>query len=167
MRSMENSSLCISLVFTHFAGQSLPQPSWFRWSSLHGVAFGNQARHDQSVSTQRILSCVCNLTCNIIQTDCMFVGNFVVINIKEGTCEMIVLIGSCMAIHRCCFVFTGVLICLFLFVLPTDLPKRDMSVVGSMKSGLSWLYGLGGVALRRRQGERERGSAAGGPCCFC
>lgn len=26
---------------------------------------------------------------------------------------------------------------------------------------------LGGVGLRRRQGERERGSAVGGPCCFC
>lgn len=121
----------------------------------------------------RISFCVCNLQCSIIQADCMFVGNFVIINIWKAAYMGMLLVLNYMVIYRCCFVFNRVLDCLclffFFFVLSTDLSKRDMLFLGSMKS--EWLelaFWLGSVCMKEEaRRKRERGSVAGGSCCFC
>lgn len=88
----------------------------------------------------------------------MFLGDFVISKIWEAPYEVLLLLSNYMAIHRCYFVFNGVLDCLCLFFfLPPDLSERDMLVLGSMKS--EWLevaLRLGSVCVRKEaRGKRE------------
>ena len=83
----------------------------------------------------------------------MFVGNFVIVNIWEATYEVMLLALNYMAIHRCCFVFNGVFHCLCL-------SKRDMLVLGSVKSEwLDLVLWLGSICMKE-EARGNRGSAA-------